>query len=131
MQATAKRKVQVKTVLFILSGFLAIVLLLSARVPGEAKGPLRILLVTGGCCHNYGFQTEAIKASLPPSLRAEWTVVNEGGTGTTAVIPLYDRADWAQGYDLVIHNECFADTKEPEYLRSITAAHYKGVDAAV
>jgi uncharacterized protein len=131
MKATAKRKVRVKTVLFILSGFFTLVLLLSARVPGEAKGPLRILLVTGGCCHNYGLQTEAIKASLPPSLHAEWTVVNEGGTGTTAMIPLYDRADWAKGYDLVIHNECFADTKEPEYLRSITAAHYKGVNAVV
>jgi hypothetical protein len=47
------------------------------------------------------------------------------------MIPLYDRADWAKGYDLVIHNECFADTKDPEYIRRITAAHYKGVNAVV
>ncbi len=131
MKVTANRIFRVKPVLFILLGFLTIVLSLSARVPGQGKRPLRILLVTGGCCHNYGFQTEAIKASLPASLPAEWTVVNEGGTGTTAMIPLYDKADWAKGYDLVIHNECFADTKDPEYIRRITAAHHEGVNAVV
>ena len=131
MKATANRIFQLKPVLFILVGFCTIVLFLSARVPGQGKSPLRILLVTGGCCHNYGFQTEAIKASLPASFPAEWRVVNEGGTGTTAMIPLYDKADWAKGYDLVIHNECFADTKDPEYVRRITAAHHKGVNAVV
>jgi type 1 glutamine amidotransferase len=131
MKANAKSLVQVKPFLLILLGLLTIVLALPPLVPGRGRKTLRILLVTGGCCHNYEFQTEAIKASLPPSLRAEWTVVNEGGTGTTALIPLYDRADWAQGYDLVIHNECFADTKDPGYIRRITAAHHKGVNAVV
>jgi type 1 glutamine amidotransferase len=131
MKQTAKRYVRVKPALFILFGCLTIALFLSARVPGHAKRPLRILLVTGGCCHNYAFQTEAIKASLSASVPAVWTVVNEGGTGTTATIPLYDRADWAKGYDLVIHNECFADTKDPEYIRRITAAHHEGVNAVV
>src|SRR5688572_19859212 len=114
MQATAKRSVRARPVLLLLFCFLTIAMFWSARVPGQGRRPLRILLVTGGCCHNYGFQTEAIKTSLPVSLPADWTVVNEGGTGTTAMIPLYDKADWAKGYDLVIHNECFADTKDPE-----------------
>ena len=131
MKATASRILRVRHVRFILFCFFSIGLLLSAFVPGQAKRPLRILLVTGGCCHNYAFQTEAIKASLPASLPAVWTVVNEGGTGTTAMIPLYDKADWAKGFDLVIHNECFADTKDLEYIRRITMAHYKGVNAVV
>ncbi|RYF82142.1 MAG: glycosyltransferase, partial [Chitinophagaceae bacterium] len=33
--------------------------------------------------------------------------------------------------DVVIHNECFADTKTPEYIRKITTAHYAGVPAVV
>jgi type 1 glutamine amidotransferase len=131
MKSNAKRLMRVKPVLLILCGLFTLALFLSASVSGQAKRPLRILLVTGGCCHNYGFQTEAIKASLPASLPAVWTVVNEGGTGTTAMIPLYDKVDWAKGYDLVIHNECFADTKDPEYLRRIAAEHYKGVNAVV
>lgn len=115
----------------VLVGFITILLLVPNGAYGQRKRPLRILLVTGGCCHNYAFQTEAIKASLPASVSAEWTVVNEGGTGTTAMISLYDKTDWAKGFDLVIHNECFADTKDPEYLRKITTAHYKGVNAVV
>ena len=80
------------------------------------KKPLRILLITGGCCHNYTFQTQALKDAVAQLKQADWTVVNEGGNGTQAMIPLYDNAAWAKGYDVVIHNECFADTKTPEYI---------------
>jgi uncharacterized protein len=128
---TASRVGRVNVRRSVLFGLITGALLISASVRVEAKSPLRILIVTGGCCHNYAFQTEAIKASVPASVPVEWTVVNEGGTGTTAMISLYDKTDWARGYDLVVHNECFADTKDPEYMRRITTAHYKGVNAVV
>lgn len=92
---------------------------------------MRILLITGGCCHNYTFQTQALKDGVAAMIKAEWTVVNEGGKGTQAMIPLYDNPDWAKGYDVVIHNECFADTKTPEYIQKITKTHYAGVPAVV
>ena len=93
--------------------------------------PLRVLLITGGCCHNYPFQTQKLKEGLAKFTEAEWTVINDGGTGTEAMISLYDTENWAQGYDVVIHNECFADTKSPEYIRKITRVHYAGVPAVV
>jgi len=93
--------------------------------------PLRVLLITGGCCHNYTFQTEALKNALSAHIKAEWTVVAEGGTGTQAIIPLYDNSNWAKGYDVVVHNECFADTKDVSYVQKITQAHYAGVPAVV
>src|SRR5687767_7422852 len=117
MKIFSSRTGRVKPVLFTLSGLLCLVVFLSAGMPRKEKKPLRFLLVTGGCCHNYAFQTEAIKGCLPSSFRVAWTVVNEGGTGTTATIPLYDREDWAKGFDLVIHNECFADTKDSLYVK--------------
>jgi hypothetical protein len=95
------------------------------------KKTLKILLITGGCCHNYEFQSGVIKTCLPKSLPAEWTVVNEGGTGTKAEISLYGKDNWAEGYDLVIHNECFADTRDSAYIKKITNAHQKGVNAVV
>ena len=49
----------------------------------------------------------------------------------TAEISLYQKKSWAEGYDLVIHNECFADTKDSAYIKKITRAHYKGVNAVV
>jgi uncharacterized protein len=93
--------------------------------------PVRALLVTGGCCHNYKFQAQALTEGIGKSLKVDWTVVNEGGTGTRAEIPLYDNPDWAKGFDVVVHNECFADTTSEEYIRKITRAHHAGVPAVV
>jgi len=97
----------------------------------SAKKPLRVLLITGGCCHNYPFQTKALQDALGKLTTANWTVVNEGGTGTKAEINLYENKDWAKGYDVVVHNECFADTQDSSYIKKITSAHYKGVPAVV
>ncbi len=97
----------------------------------ESGRPLRALLVTGGCCHNYAFQSQALTNAVARHAPVSWTVVNEGGTGTRAEIPLYARPDWAKGYDVVVHNECFADTTAPDYIRQITAAHKAGTPAVV
>jgi type 1 glutamine amidotransferase len=96
-----------------------------------AAKPLRALLITGGCCHNYTLQSAALKEGLARHAKVDWTVVMEGGTGTEAMIPLYDNPDWAKGYDVVVHNECFANTKDAAYIRKITTAHRAGVPAVV
>ncbi|HVR35834.1 MAG TPA: ThuA domain-containing protein [Methylomirabilota bacterium] len=93
--------------------------------------PIRALLVTGGCCHNYRFQSEALTEGIAKRADTEWTVVNEGGRGTRAMIELYDDPDWAKAFDVVVHNECFADTADPDYIRKITAAHKAGKPAVV
>ena len=62
-----------------------------------AARPLRALLITGGCCHNYKFQSEALTNALGRLAVVEWTIVQEGGTGTKAMLSLYDHPDWAKG----------------------------------
>jgi uncharacterized protein len=91
----------------------------------------KALLITGGCCHNYKFQSQALTEGIAKSVKVAWTVVNEGGTGTRAELALYSNPDWAKGYDVVVHNECFADTRSEEYIRKIVAAHRAGVPAMV
>ncbi len=93
--------------------------------------PIRALLVTGGCCHNYPFQAQALTNALAGRANIDWTVINDGGRGTRAEIALYNDPDWAKGYDVVVHNECFADTTNPDYIRRITGAHRRGVPAVV
>ena len=73
---------------------------------------LKVLLITGGCCHNYIFQSTALTQGIEKRVNAEFTVINEGGKGTRAQIPFYDNPKWAEPYDVVIHNECFADTTD-------------------
>lgn len=91
----------------------------------------RVLLITGGCCHNYTFQTQVLKDALAKYKKADWTVVSEGGTATKAILPLFNDSNWAKGYDVIIHNECFADTQDSEYIKKITQAHFAGVPAVV
>ena len=93
--------------------------------------PLKALLITGGCCHNYPLQAQQLTNALAKLAQAEWTIVNEGGNGTFAEIPLYNNPDWASGFDVVVHNECFADTTNEVYIQKITSAHKAGVPAVV
>ncbi len=101
----------------------------SADVKG--KKPVRALLITGGCCHNYAFQSAQLTNAVSKLAKVEWTVVMDGGTGTQAMIPLYDDPKWAKKFDVVIHNECFANTTNQAYIRKITKAHHDGAPAVV
>ena len=102
----------------------------STTTAAEQKS-LRALLITGGCCHNYQFQSQQLTNVVARVAQVEWKIVREGGNGTRAEISLYDNPDWAKGFDVVVHNECFADTTNQTYIRKITSAHKAGVPAVV
>lgn len=106
-----------------------------SRKPAAPKvGPataIRALVVTGGCCHNYFYQSKMMTEGISRKVNVDWTVVHAGGRGTQAKIDLYDNPDWAKGYDVVIHNECFANTTDEKYIRRITDAHRAGTPAIV
>jgi type 1 glutamine amidotransferase len=105
---------------------------LVSTVCAQDSKPLKVLVVTGGCCHDYDFQTKSMQlAAQEQKIAVDWTVVNDGGKGTRAQIKLYESADWAKGFDVVVHNECFADTTDEQYIRRITQAHKDGVPAVV
>lgn len=94
--------------------------------------PIEVLLITGGCCHDYDFQTKALQlAAKEHQVPIAWTVVDQGGKGTRAMIDFYKNETWYEGFDVVVHNECFADTDDPDYIRSITKPHFDGVNALV
>lgn len=105
---------------------------LASTHQSAAEESLKILLVTGGCCHDYEFQSAQLeKAFEAADVDAEWTVVNKGGKGTKAQIELYQDPNWADGFDVVIHNECFAETSDAAYISKITDTHRKGMPAVV
>ncbi|MEO7799943.1 MAG: ThuA domain-containing protein [Opitutaceae bacterium] len=105
---------------------------LFSAVPAAAPvAPVRALLITGGCCHDYKLQANALIEGMKKFGDVTWTVINEGGTTTRGQIKLYDDPDWAKPYDVIVHNECFADTDDPAYIRKITAGHRAGKPAVV
>jgi len=103
----------------------------SSSLKSTQKRRLQGLLITGGCCHNYDFQTAAIVEAVKKFTEADWKIINEGGNGTKAQIPLYNNPNWAKGYDIIVHNECFADTSDPDYIQKITRVHASGTPAVV
>ena len=103
-----------------------------AQQPGSETTPLRVLLITSGCCHDYDFQTKSMQLAFKKAgVIVDWTVVNEGGTGTEAQIDFYKDESWADDFDVCIHNECFANTTDAKYIRSITEPHREGLAAVV
>jgi type 1 glutamine amidotransferase len=100
-------------------------------VAPSKTGPVRALLVTGGCCHDYELQSKVLTEGSKKFGDITWTVLNEGGKSKDHKSTLYDKADWAKPYDVVVHNECFADVKDLDYVRRITAGHKAGTPAVV
>jgi uncharacterized protein len=97
----------------------------------QAASPVRALLITGGCCHDYTLQAQALTEGVKKFGEVTWTVAHEGGSSKNHKSPLYDNPDWAKPYDVVVHNECFADLNDIDYVRKITAAHKAGKPAVV
>lgn len=98
---------------------------------GSAARPIRALLVTGGCCHDYDMQKLIIPRGVSARANVVWTVVHQGGAGTAAEIPLYRDPNWADGFDVVVHNECFADDKDPAWCERILKPHKEGKPAVL
>jgi uncharacterized protein (TIGR03067 family) len=94
--------------------------------------PIRALMISGGCCHDYEGQDKILSEGISKRARVEWTIVRDAGqTGTQHKISAYQKEDWAAGYDIVVHNECFSDEKELEWLERIVKPHRDGVPAVV
>ena len=93
--------------------------------------PLRVLLITGGCCHDYSKQKDLLKQGL--EVRANLIVdqihadIPAGTSATKPPLAIYGNPDYAKGYDVVIHDECAADINNPEIIKGVLAPHRAGL----
>ncbi len=93
--------------------------------------PLRALLVTGGCCHDYQNQKSILTQGISARANVSWTVVHEGGDSRDHLVSIYTNANWASGYDVVVHDECFGSVTNNAFIEGIAAAHHAGVPAVM
>jgi type 1 glutamine amidotransferase len=96
----------------------------------DAK-PIRVLLVIGGCCHDYAKQKDILAKGIAARANVEVTVAYDPDTGTKHVNPVYNKADWAKDFDVVIHDECCADVKDLDVINGILKPHRDGLPAVV
>ena len=112
--------------------FLGLVALLVGLVSGNLvaeEKPIRALLVTGGCCHDYARQKLILARGISARANVVWTVVQQGGTTTNTAIPLYRDRNWSEGFDVVVHNECFSNVKDKQFVENIVRPHREGLPA--
>ena len=89
--------------------------------------PLRVLLITGGCCHDYAKQKDILKKGLEARANVVVDQIHSDDKGTKPPLPIYGNPEYAKGYDLVIHDECSADIKDPAVIQGVLKPHKDGI----
>ena len=117
--------------------FLSCLLALVAGVTlaEDKPKPLRALMVCGGCCHDYAAQKKILSEGISALANVEWTIVQEDAPkGTNEKlhrVSIYEKPNWAEGFDIVVHNECFGAVDDVAFVESIAAVHKAGVPAVM
>jgi len=91
--------------------------------------PLKVLLVTGGCCHDYAKQKDILKKGIEARAHVIVDQMHTDDKSTKALFDKYKEKSWAEGYDVVIHDECSADVKDIDYVLNILNEHRRGIPA--
>ncbi|HEX4644739.1 MAG TPA: ThuA domain-containing protein, partial [Verrucomicrobiae bacterium] len=73
-------------------------LFLATCLAARGAEPIRALLVTGGCCHDYEAQKKILTEGISARANVTWTIIHEGDD-REHMVSIYQNADWAKGYD--------------------------------
>ena len=99
----------------------------------ETPVPIKALLVTGGCSHDYTTRKGIIVQGIRERIKRpiEWMVKHQGDGESDVRISLFEESGWATGYDIVVHDYCFPRVREGEYIERILAPHRAGLPAVL
>ncbi|MDG1510229.1 MAG: ThuA domain-containing protein [Mariniblastus sp.] len=87
--------------------------------------PLRALLICGGCCHDYTEQHKVLSDGIQSRANIRVDVWWTDDKSTNPPLTVYDNVNWANGYDVIIHDECAARNTNVEVLKRILKVHEK------
>lgn len=99
----------------------------------DSRPRLKGLLITGGCCHDYPRQNVLLTEGLSQRVSIAWDIVHEGDPNDRNYrISIYNNPRWSEGYDVVLHSECFGEVDDIPFVESIVRGHTEtGVPALV
>jgi hypothetical protein len=92
-----------------------------------AAAPIRVLLLTGGCCHDYPHQKDILKNGLEERANVTVTQIHTDDKSTKPPLEILGNADYAKNFDVVIHDECGADISDPEKVLAVLKPHKDGL----
>jgi len=85
--------------------------------------PLRALLICGGCCHDYDKQHKILSDGIMARANIQVDVWWTDDKSPNPPLTIYDKENWAEGYDVIIHDECAAANKDVEIVKRILNVH--------
>lgn len=86
--------------------------------------PIKALLIAGGCCHDYPNQTQILTEGISQRAKVQWEIFL-GFTSKDRELKIYQTEDWAEGYDIIVHNECYGGLTDVETVERIVKGHTK------
>jgi hypothetical protein len=93
----------------------------------DAPKPIKVLLITGGCCHDYVNQKDILKKGLEARANLVVEQIHTDDKSTKPPLPIYGNADYANGFDVVIHDECSAGVGDLPIIDAVLAPHRDGI----
>ena len=117
----------------LLSAILATTCLSYASLTADepAIKPLRVLLVLGGCCHDYMTQKDLLAEGITKRAHVEVVIAYDPDKTTKHLNPVYENPDWAKGFDVIIHDECSANVDDLAVIDRILEPHRQGLPAVL
>jgi type 1 glutamine amidotransferase len=94
---------------------------------GAETPPLKALLITGGCCHDYAKQKDILKSGLEERANLRVDILYVDDSSTSPKLPILGNPDYARGYDVIIHDECAADISDETIVRAMLNPHREGM----
>ena len=93
----------------------------------SAAQPIRALLITGGCCHDYASQKGILKKGLEARANIVVDQVHTPDGSTHPPLAILGNPKYADGYDLVIHDECGSDINDEATVKGVIQPHRDGL----
>src|SRR5437879_5177632 len=114
---------------YVVPAIAGLALLASAASTGFAADskPIRVLLITGGCCHDFTKQKDILKNGIEARANVVIDQVHSTDTSTHPPLAFLGNPDYARGYDLVIHDECASDINDPANVEAVLKPHRDGL----
>lgn len=85
--------------------------------------PIKALMIAGGCCHDYPNQNLILSEGISNRANVVWNRILASNNNRNHKLELYDDPDWLEGYDVVLHNECYGGVDDAKWLENIVKAH--------
>lgn len=93
--------------------------------PDQEQPPIQALYLTGGGWHDYEAQKELLTEGISERLgdQIEWTVVHEGNGEPDYHLSILQEENWAEDYDVVVHNTGFGRVTDPDFVEQFVKYH--------